>query len=71
MTADGQLRDRIKVGQSFAREQRRRGIGGRGCVDCGMRAPAREMIGTAAARLRLCRECQMHREIAGRRGDEA
>ena len=59
--------DRVRVGQTFAREQRRRGLGGPGCVDCGVPAPAREMIGTAAARLRLCPECQMHREIAERR----
>lgn len=59
--------DRARVGQTFAREQRRRGLGGLGCVGCGVPAAAREMIGTAAARLRLCPECQMHREIAERR----
>lgn len=62
------LREQVKVGQGFAREQRRRGFGGPGCVDCGVvPAPAWEMIGTAAARLRLCSECRMHREIAERR----
>ena len=63
------LREQVKVGQGFAREQRRRGFGGPGCVDCGVvPAPAWEMIGTAAARLRLCSECRMYREIAERRG---
>ena len=62
------LREQVKVGQGFAREQRRRGFGGPGCVDCGVvPAPAWKMIGTAAARLRLCSECRMHREIAERR----
>jgi hypothetical protein len=44
------LREQVKVGQGFAREQRRRGFGGPGCVDCGVvPALAWEMIGTAAA----------------------
>ncbi|WP_273836195.1 hypothetical protein [Halococcus sp. PRR34] len=67
MGTNGLLRERVKVGQGFAREQRRRGVEGPGCADCGMRAPAREMIGTAAERLRLCPECRMHREIAERK----
>ena len=65
---DEPLREQVKVGQGFAREQRRRGFGGPGCVDCGVvPAPAWGMIGTAAARLRLCSECREYRRIAARR----
>lgn len=64
---DEPLRDHARVGQGFAREQRRQGIEGDGCADCGVRAPVRDMIGTGAARLRLCPECRMHREHAGLR----
>lgn len=65
---DTPLREQVRVGQGFACEQRRCGFGGSGYVDCGVvPAPAWEMIGTAAARLRLCSECRMYREIAERR----
>lgn len=52
--------------QAYAREQRRRDVGRPGCDDCGV-VPARVvgMIGTAAARERLCGECRMLRRIHG------
>jgi hypothetical protein len=67
-----ELRDRVRVGQGFAREQRRRKVGRPGCDDCGVR-PARVvgMVGTAAARERLCGECRMLRRIAMRKEGEA
>lgn len=56
--------------QAFAREQRRREVGRSGCDDCGVR-PARvvSMVGTGAARIRLCSECRMYREIAAWNAD--
>lgn len=58
----------MKVSQAYAREQRRREIGRKGCDDCGSRFyRIVGMIGTAAAVRRLCGECKMYRDIAARK----
>ena len=58
----------MRVGQGFARERRRRELGRGGCDDCGSRFyRVVGMVGTAAARERLCGECRMYRDIAARK----